>query len=43
MTSIIEADVEQAALDWLSVLGWQLDHGPDIGPEDIPANTKETL
>ena len=32
MTSITEADVEQAALDWLSALGWQVAHGPDIAP-----------
>ena len=30
MTTITEADVEQAALDWLSGLGWQVAHGPDI-------------
>ncbi len=33
MTTITEADVEQAALDWLSSLGWQVAHGPDIAPE----------
>ena len=32
MTTITEADVEQAALDWLSGLGWQVTHGPDIAP-----------
>ena len=32
MTTITEADVEQAALDWLSALGWQVTHGPDIAP-----------
>ena len=32
MTSITEADVEQAALDWLSALGWKVAHGPDIAP-----------
>ena len=26
-----EADVEQAALDWLSALDWQVARGPDIG------------
>ena len=30
MTTITEADVEQAALAWLSGLGWQMPHGPDI-------------
>ena len=33
MTTITEADVEQAALDWLSSLGWQVAHGPDIAPD----------
>lgn len=29
---LTEADVEQAALNWLSNLGWQTAHGPDIAP-----------
>ncbi len=33
MTTITEADVEQAALDWLKGFGWQVSHGPDIAPE----------
>ncbi len=33
MTTITEADVEQAALDWLADLGWSVEHGPDIAPE----------
>ena len=33
MTTITEADVEQAALDWLRGLGWQAAHGPDIAPD----------
>ena len=36
MTTLTEADVEQAALDWLAALGWQTAHGPDIAP-DTPA------
>ncbi len=32
MTILTEADVEQAALDWLAALGWQVAHGPDIAP-----------
>ena len=32
MTTITEADVEQAALEWLSALGWGVTHGPDIAP-----------
>ena len=30
MTTITEAHVEQAALDWLYGLGWAVAHGPDI-------------
>ena len=33
MTSLTEADVEQAALAWLSDLGWGVAHGPDIAPD----------
>ena len=33
MTTITEADVEVAALDWLAGLGWQVAHGPDIAPD----------
>ncbi len=32
MTTLTEADVEAAALDWLEGLGWRVGHGPDIGP-----------
>ena len=35
MTTLTEADVEQAALEWLAGLGWQVVHGPDIAP-DMP-------
>ena len=33
MTTLTEADVEQAALAWLRGLGWQVAHGPDIAPD----------
>ena len=33
MTTYTEAEVEQVALDWLSGLGWQVAHGPDIAPD----------
>ena len=33
MTTLTEANVEMAALDWLSSLGWQTANGPDIAPE----------
>ena len=32
MTTLTEADVEEAALEWLTALGWQSAHGPDIAP-----------
>ena len=33
MTTITEAEVEAAALDWLAALGWQVAHDPDIAPD----------
>ncbi len=33
MITLTEADVEQAALEWLAALGWQATHGPDIAPD----------
>ncbi len=30
---VSEAEVESAALAWLSGLGWQVAHGPDIAPD----------
>ena len=33
MATLTEADVEEAALEWLRDLGWQTAHGPDIGPD----------
>ena len=40
MTTITEADVESAALDWLAALGWQVAHGPDIAP-DTPRTERD--
>ncbi len=37
MTTFIEAGVEQAALEWLASLGWQMAHQRDIGPETANA------
>ena len=37
MTGITEAVAEEAALDWLSDLGWQTAYGPDIAPEGAGA------
>ena len=33
MTTITEADVELATLNWLRGLGWGVAHGPDIAPD----------
>ena len=33
MTNLTGADAEQAALEWLLDLGWQVLHGPDIAPD----------
>ncbi len=33
MTTLTEAEVEVAALEWLTALGWQAVHGPDIAPD----------
>jgi type I restriction enzyme R subunit len=32
MTAFSESVVEQAALEWLRAIGWQVAHGPDIAP-----------
>ena len=37
MTTITEADVEEAALAWLADLGWGVEHGPDIAPNTLAA------
>ncbi|MDT7920361.1 MAG: type I restriction endonuclease subunit R [Meiothermus sp.] len=35
-----ESVVEQAALDWLEAVGWQIVHGPDIAPDGaVPERT----
>ena len=33
MTTLTEADVKSAALEWLASLGWQTAPGPDIAPD----------
>ncbi len=37
MTTLTETDVEQATLEWLAVLGWQVAHGSDIAPDALGA------
>ena len=41
MTTITEAEVEQAALGWLAVLGWSVAHGSDIAPETPNAERRD--
>jgi len=36
-----ETDVESAALTWLSELGWQVAHGPDIAPDGLFAERRD--
>ena len=40
MTTLTEADVGQAALDWLAAQGWSVAHGPDIAP-GTPATERD--
>lgn len=37
MTDFGESVIEQAALEWLAGIGWQLAHGPDIAPGALGA------
>ena len=37
MTTITEADVKEAALAWLTDLGWSVAHGPDIAADAVVA------
>ena len=40
MTSFNESTVEQAAMEWLSDLGWETVYGPDIAP-GTPAEERD--
>ncbi len=42
MTTLTVADAEQADLEWLSGLGWQVLHGLDIAP-DMPSETTTVI
>ena len=42
MTTLTESDVEQAALDWLVELGWQVAQGVDI-TGDVPGALRDNL
>ena len=37
MTTLTEADVESAALEWLAAIGWQTAHGSDLAPDTFGA------
>ena len=37
MTTITEADVEHAALNWLEGLDWRIAHGPNLSACDAQA------
>jgi len=37
VTGFTESVVEDAALDWLRGLGWQVAHGPEIAPGELAA------
>ena len=41
---LTEDHVEQAALDWLMALGWEVGHGPDVSPPDAktPGTERDT-
>jgi len=41
MGIMTESAVEQAALAWLSELGWQVKHGPDIAPDGLLAERRD--
>jgi type I restriction enzyme R subunit len=38
---IVESTVESAALAWLSELGWQVKHGPEIAPDGLFAERQD--
>ena len=41
---ITEDQVEQATLEWLAALGWEVGHGPDVSPPDAktPGTERDT-
>ena len=41
MTTLTEADVEQAALAWLTDLGWQVSRGADVAPDALGAERSD--
>jgi type I restriction enzyme R subunit len=41
MNPLTESTVESAALAWLSELGWQVKHGPEIAPDGLLAERQD--
>jgi type I restriction enzyme R subunit len=41
MAHLTESEIESAALAWLSELGWQVKHGPDITPDGLFAERRD--
>jgi hypothetical protein len=41
MSKLVESGVEQAVLTWLSELGWQVKHGPEIAPDGLFAERQD--
>lgn len=44
MKGVTEDHVEQATLEWLAALGWEVGHGPDVSPPDAktPGTERDT-
>lgn len=44
MKGVTEDHVEQATLEWLAALGWEVGHGPDVSPPDpkTPGTERDT-
>jgi len=43
-SAVTEEQVEQATLEWLAALGWEVGHGPDVSPPDTktPGTERDT-
>ncbi len=44
MKGVTEDHVEQATLEWLAAMGWEVGHGPDVSPPDAktPGTERDT-
>ena len=43
MTTLTEADLEAASLEWLATTAWQVAHGPDTAPDTLGADRDALL